>query len=66
MAQLGARLDGIEEVVGSNPIGSTKFKKKIPTSSGTICDATRRHLYKSNSLRPHFDESGRTVYDPYR
>ena len=25
MAQLGARLDGIEEVVGSNPIGSTKF-----------------------------------------
>ena len=26
MAQLGARLDGIEEVVGSNPIGSTNFK----------------------------------------
>ena len=25
MAQLGARLDGIEEVVGSNPIGSTTF-----------------------------------------
>ncbi len=25
MAQLGARLDGIEEVVGSNPIGSTKI-----------------------------------------
>ena len=25
MAQLGARLDGIEEVVASNPIGSTKF-----------------------------------------
>ncbi len=25
MAQLGARLDGIEEVVGSNPIGSTRF-----------------------------------------
>ncbi len=24
MAQLGARLDGIEEVVGSNPIGSTR------------------------------------------
>jgi hypothetical protein len=23
VAQLGARLDGIEEVVGSNPIGST-------------------------------------------
>ena len=25
MAQLGARLDGIEEVVGSNPIGSTNY-----------------------------------------
>ena len=25
MAQLGARFDGIEEVVGSNPIGSTKI-----------------------------------------
>ena len=25
VAQLGARLDGIEEVVGSNPIGSTKL-----------------------------------------
>jgi hypothetical protein len=27
VAQLGARLDGIEEVVGSNPIGSTKFTR---------------------------------------
>lgn len=27
VAQLGARLDGIEEVVGSNPIGSTKNTK---------------------------------------
>jgi hypothetical protein len=26
VAQLGARLDGIEEVVGSNPIGSTSFE----------------------------------------
>jgi hypothetical protein len=25
VAQLGARLDGIEEVVGSNPIGSTSL-----------------------------------------
>ena len=30
MAQLGARLDGIEEVVGSNPIGSTNFLKPHP------------------------------------
>jgi hypothetical protein len=27
VAQLGARLDGIEEVVGSNPIGSTNYNK---------------------------------------
>ena len=27
VAQLGARLDGIEEAVGSNPIGSTNFQK---------------------------------------
>jgi hypothetical protein len=27
VAQLGARLDGIEEVVGSNPIGSTIIKR---------------------------------------
>jgi hypothetical protein len=29
VAQLGARLDGIEEVVGSNPIGSTKVSSLI-------------------------------------
>ena len=29
VAQLGARLDGIEEVVGSNPIGSTKSAKCV-------------------------------------
>src|ERR1700723_662789 len=28
VAQLGARLDGIEEVVGSNPIGSTNLTIK--------------------------------------
>jgi hypothetical protein len=30
VAQLGARLDGIEEVVGSNPIGSTKNTGALP------------------------------------
>ena len=30
VAQLGARLDGIEEVVGSNPIGSTNFVRSDP------------------------------------
>jgi hypothetical protein len=29
VAQLGARLDGIEEVVGSNPIGSTKHSHAV-------------------------------------
>lgn len=33
VAQLGARLDGIEEVVGSNPIGSTIF---VEESFGTL------------------------------
>ena len=36
MAQLGARLDGIEEVVGSNPIGSTKFFINL-----RLCDSLR-------------------------
>ena len=40
MAQLGARLDGIEEVVGSNPIGSTnshsKWFSRLVTFSGYI------------------------------
>jgi hypothetical protein len=40
VAQLGARLDGIEEAVGSNPIGSTKFshrsaqRKRVPVAVG--------------------------------
>ncbi len=34
VAQLGARLDGIEEVVGSNPIGSTKLQKVRPGDMG--------------------------------
>ena len=29
VAQLGARLDGIEEVVGSNPIGSTNIRLRV-------------------------------------
>ena len=37
VAQLGARLDGIEEVVGSNPIGSTKH-----TGSGPETWVTQR------------------------
>jgi hypothetical protein len=33
VAQLGARLDGIEEVVGSNPIGSTNSEQCISSIS---------------------------------
>src|SRR5215831_7607004 len=41
VAQLGARLDGIEEVVGSNPIGSTNLTQVRP---GDIGDSSyRRH-----------------------
>jgi hypothetical protein len=35
VAQLGARLDGIEEVVGSNPIGSTNRNLYSPETSLT-------------------------------
>ncbi len=33
VAQLGARLDGIEEVVGSNPIGSTNLLTSFQSDS---------------------------------
>ena len=33
VAQLGARLDGIEEVVGSNPIGSTNLLPSFQSES---------------------------------
>jgi hypothetical protein len=36
VAQLGARLDGIEEAVGSNPIGSTKSPATFGLSSRLI------------------------------
>ena len=38
VAQLGARLDGIEEVVGSNPIGSTILKnpKNLPQKTVAV------------------------------
>ena len=39
MAQLGARLDGIEEVVGSNPIGSTIFLNYL-----RLCDWLRQRI----------------------
>ena len=38
VAQLGARLDGIEEVVGSNPIGSTNFRLYGPERSFRSCE----------------------------
>jgi hypothetical protein len=40
VAQLGARLDGIEEVVGSNPIGSTNFVKNLPQKTANCYQLT--------------------------
>jgi hypothetical protein len=40
VAQLGARLDGIEEVEGSNPFGSTIFTKlEIPYAARSLSAA---------------------------
>ena len=39
MAQLGARLDGIEEVEGSNPFGSTIFTLEIPHAARSLSAA---------------------------
>ena len=56
VAQLGARLDGIEEVVGSNPIGSTNIlecltisiysraKQQAVTTSDKASTSTRASL----------------------
>src|ERR1700719_4144239 len=42
VAQLGARLDGIEEVVGSNPIGSTNFVLFNPIAKTSLQNARVR------------------------
>jgi metallo-beta-lactamase family protein len=43
VAQLEARLDGIEEVVGSNPIGSTKLFHNLPIYEPTHGVSSFRH-----------------------
>ena len=53
VAQLGARLDGIEEVVGSNPIGSTILPGSSPETWVTECTG-----YISNNLGPKGLSSG--------
>ena len=57
MAQLGARLDGIEEVVGSNPIGSTKLFEisETPKGEGNFtlrADRSKMKLSKWQSQLP--------------
>src|SRR3984893_666125 len=48
VAQLGARLDGIEEVVGSNPIGSPKYQNKhLP---GVCADPLKQFMAKLTFL----------------
>ena len=53
MAQLGARLDGIEEVVGSNPIGSTNFVVSTPYDNfqGALRQFRSQHHTHDLSLR---------------
>ena len=55
VAQLGARLDGIEEVVGSNPIGSTILKNPKNLRSKT---AARRLAHLSGSKCSHGPSEG--------
>jgi hypothetical protein len=39
LAQLGERLHGMQEVVGSIPIGSTKFRSQVKVSKKKIKEA---------------------------
>jgi hypothetical protein len=50
VAQLGARLDGIEEVVGSNPIGSTNFVWSNPETWVTECTGYMGNNFGPNGL----------------
>jgi hypothetical protein len=53
VAQLGARLDGIEEARGSNPLGSTKLKN--PNHTDKLRKVVRKQLadQANISLRSH-------------
>ena len=55
VAQLGARLDGIEEVVGSNPIGSTKIFNVYASflTVGKTASLEVRSGYAAGILRLH-------------
>ena len=65
MAQLGARLDGIEEVVGSNPIGSTSFDiwvrpgSPIDRSLQNLCELRSKPVH--NCLHRRFSTLFRTL-----
>ena len=58
VALLGARLDGIEEVVGSNPIGSTKTSQFLGVISATIFATSR-------PCRQFVTRTGRDVSDRF-
>ncbi len=63
MAQLGARLDGIEEVVGSNPIGSTKLNScsACPGDTGKAVDSNPIGSTKLNSCLACPGDTGKVV-----
>ncbi len=65
MAQLGARLDGIEEVVGSNPIGSTNIlvtpsPHNIQTNCGRRPGSLCHSLYRRLFIRAHPRDPSKT------
>ena len=74
MAQLGARLDGIEEVVGSNPIGSTNIFRYLRTCLGItprncvlLCVVTplKNDVLNRLTEKQYNDGSTSTVYFNY-
>ena len=50
VAQLGARLDGIEEVVGSNPIGSTNRRRSSPDTWVIECTGYMGYTFGPKGL----------------
>jgi hypothetical protein len=55
VAQLGARLDGIEEVRGSNPLGSTKFTRCSSftfskTNRVAVITSARQKVFPTGSI----------------
>ena len=61
MAQLEARLDGIEEVEGSNPFGSTKIFSSLLVSTCGLTETCGGRMFCLNaiynSLEPKYEQT---------